>query len=123
VFDVLGTWFRGEAPKGGQFYGCMFVNAAAEYHSREHPIHALAAEHKRLMTDDLERLARAAGAPTPRALAERLALLIEGAIATAYVTGRPDAAHHAREMARLVIRDALQPRPRPGAAEGPVTPA
>jgi AcrR family transcriptional regulator len=107
VFDVLGTWFRGEAPRGGQFYGCMFVNAAAEYHSREHPIHALAAEHKRLMTDDLERLARAVGAPAPRPLAERLALLVEGAIATAHVTGRPDAAHHAREMARLVIRDAL----------------
>lgn len=121
VFDLLASWFRGEAFKGGRFCGCMFLNAAAEYQSGDDPIHAFAAEHKRLITDDLERLALAARAAEPRHLAERLAILIDGAIATAHVTGRPEAAHHAREMARLVIREALDRKPRP--AEAAAAPA
>lgn len=111
VFDVLGALFRGEAGKAGSFHGCMFINAAAEYHRQGDPIHSFAAEHKRLITDYLERQARAAQAREPRRTAEQLALLVEGAIATAHVSGTPHAAERAKEVARLVIGQALPQAP------------
>lgn len=102
VFDVIDEWCNGP-----EFNGCMFVNAAAEFSDPEDPIHAAAAEHKRLFTAYLREQADAAGARDPAALAERLALLIEGVFATANVRGPDGVATRARELGRLVVRDAL----------------
>ena len=44
MFDALSEWF--EKP---EFRSCMFIKAASEYPDPDHPIHAQAAEHKRLL--------------------------------------------------------------------------
>ena len=95
IFDVLQEWF--EAP---DFNGCMFINASAEFGDPGNPIHAAAAEHKRLILGYFRELARAAGAADPGQLAEGLMLLTEGAIVMR-------AARQARACAEVLIERAL----------------
>lgn len=102
VFDVLDAWFRGPG-----FSGCMFINASAEYAAHDNPIHAAAAEHKRLVLAYIRGLAAAAGAKDSEALAQGLMLLSEGAIVMAHVAGQTDAARHARKVAEKLVDDAL----------------
>ena len=101
MFDALGEWFATE-----DFSGCMFINASAEFAEGEDPIHRTCAEHKALMLDYIEALAKDSGAARPRALAASLFLLMEGAIVTAQVMGRRDAALAARRTAEVLLRDA-----------------
>ena len=105
MYDALESWFRGKAFKGMGFSGCAFINAAGEFGAQDHPAHRLAAEHKVRIVEYLERLCVDAGLADPGKVAERLALLKEGAIATAHVRGMPEAAQLAKEMARLLIED------------------
>jgi AcrR family transcriptional regulator len=103
MFDALEVWFEGRAFKGMGFNGCAFINAAGEFGDQDHPAHRAAAEHKRSIVEYLKRLCSDAGASDPARLAEQLALLKEGAIATAHVRGMPGAAQIAREMAARMI--------------------
>ncbi|MBU3259554.1 TetR/AcrR family transcriptional regulator [Roseovarius sp. PS-C2] len=107
MFDALETWFEGRAFKGLGFHGCAFINAAGEFSDQSHPAHRAAAEHKRSILEYLERLCIEAGASDPAKLAEQLALLKEGAIATAHVRGMPEVAQVAKEMAAGAIDAAL----------------
>lgn len=102
LFDVLGDWFA-----QANFTGCTFINAAAEYGEADDPIHASAAEHKRLVRTYIRDLAAAAGAADPDTLANALTLLLEGAITMAYVAGEKDAARRARDAAAVLIDAAL----------------
>ena len=102
IFDGLEEWFA-----QSNFTGCTFINAAAEYTAQHDPIHALAAEHKRLVEGYVRELAQAAEAADPETLAGSLMLLIEGATALAHVTGTSDWARHARAAAEVLIADAL----------------
>jgi AcrR family transcriptional regulator len=101
LFDILEDWFSQP-----DFSGCMFINAAAEYAPPAQPIHAAAAEHKRLFAAYLRSQAEAAGARDAEALAAQLVLLMEGAIATAHVSGPGRSAARAREVAELLVRQA-----------------
>ena len=99
-FDFLEDWFKQES-----FYGCPFVSAAAEYADRPSAVFQEAAAHKRLMLAYFEELARAAGLPDPRHVAEEVNLLHEGAIAVAHVSGEASAARQAKAVAeRLLAR-------------------
>ncbi|MAU51640.1 MAG: TetR family transcriptional regulator [Roseovarius sp.] len=111
MFDALEAWFEGRAFKGMGFRGCAFINAAGEFGDHTHPAHRAAAEHKRRIVDYLERLCAEAGAADPARLAEELALLKEGAIATAHVRGMPEAARLARDMARRMIDESCATSP------------
>ena len=102
IFDVLDEWFGRQT-----FHGCVFVNASAEYAEPDSPIHRACAEHKAVMLNDICSLAAAAGAGDPQALAEQLALLLEGAISLAHVCGKRDAARTARRAAEVLIDHAL----------------
>ena len=102
VFDVFGECMRGD-----DFHGCMFINACAEFGHQDDPIHATAAEHKRLILGYVTELARAAGATHPETLARQLCLLIEGAIVIAQVTGRVDTADEARAAAEILVDHAV----------------
>jgi hypothetical protein len=83
----------------------MFINAAADYSKRpDEPIHAAAAEHKRLFLDYLRGQALAAGSADPDELAAQLALLMEGAITTAHVSGPQQAAANARQIAVQLVQ-------------------
>lgn len=103
MFDALETWFHGKAFAGLGFSGCAFINAASEFSDHDHPAHRLAAEHKTRIVDYLTKLCTEAGLAAPADMAEQLALLKEGAIATAHVRGMPEAARLAKQMARALI--------------------
>lgn len=98
MFDALGEWF---ATPG--FRSCMFIKAASEYPDPAHPIHAQAAEHKRLLLRELREVTAAAGAPDPETLARQLLLLKEGAIVTAHLGHEEDPAGDARRAARTLL--------------------
>ena len=102
VFDAHGEWFHEEG-----FRGCMFINAAAEFSDIADPIHAIAAEHKRLIVGYLAQLAREAGVKDPERLAFDLSLLLDGAIVCAQISGDADAASRSRDAARVLIDEAL----------------
>lgn len=103
LFDALGEWFRGEAVLGLEeaevFRGCAFVKAAAEYAELADPIHKLATDHKKRIVETLGEMCHAAQLPEPERLARRLALLKEGAIADATISGDATAAAEAKLMA------------------------
>lgn len=107
MFDALEDWFRGRAFKGLGFAGCAFIKAAGEFGDQDNPINRAAAEHKRLILEYIERLCAQAGAAEPRALAEQLALLKEGAIVTAQVRGMPEAAQVAKQVAATLLDAAV----------------
>lgn len=102
-FDALDEWFAGKAFAGVPFSGCAFINATAEFSEKNHPVHQLAAEHKRLILEYLRLMASSAGARNPDKLAWAISLLHEGAIVTAQVSSDLDAAQGAKEIARTVM--------------------
>lgn len=102
VFDALAEWFADP-----DFRGCLFINVVAEYGGANEGARALAAEHKRLMVEDLRALCEAAGAKDAGSLAERLALLVEGAIVVAQVCGRVEAARDAKSAAEMLLMQHL----------------
>ncbi len=102
LFDALGYWLASDGVSG-----CMFINAAAEYGDCNHPIHAVAAEHKRLLTGYVRDLAESAGAADADRLARQLYILIEGAIVATQVCSRTDAAADARDAAEVLVTAAL----------------
>lgn len=69
------------------FPGCIFARAAAEFGDMDHPVHAAAAEHKRLIRQYIATLAAAAGATEPEQLAYQLASLMDGAMANRLIGG------------------------------------
>ncbi len=98
TFRFFEDWFR-----QGDFRGCGLVNAATEIPSRDDPGRNVASRHKAWVTRSLERLARQAGLHEPKALAQSLVLLIEGATVTAYVQSSPGAGRVARQAAKRLI--------------------
>ncbi len=102
IFDVAIAWFSDKA-----FYGCMFINAIGEYANREDAIRRACQSFKAEMTAFVEELAAQAHVDDPEGLAETLALLLEGAIVTAQVAGRPDSAATAKAAAKILIDAAM----------------
>ncbi|MCH8998418.1 MAG: TetR/AcrR family transcriptional regulator [Proteobacteria bacterium] len=102
VFDALEEWFARP-----DFQGCMFMRAASEYCDRDHPIHAVAAEHQRLLLAGLRDLAAGAGAARPAKLAREILLLVLGAIVATQVNGPVDAGKAAKKAAAVLIEEAL----------------
>lgn len=101
MFDALAEWFAEPT-----FRSCMFIKAASEYPSPAHPIHAQSAEHKRMLFLQTRRIAEAAGASDPAALARMLLLLKEGAIVTAHLGHEADPAGDAKRAALRLIEEA-----------------
>lgn len=97
VFDALHEWF---AEPG--YNGCAFINVAGELAASPNA-RAIARDHKLALRALLTDVAAGAGAADPAVLAERLMLLVEGAIVTAHVEGDPDAAVRARSAAAALL--------------------
>lgn len=101
VFDGLDEWLKQD-----EFCGCAFINAAAEFHDRDHPVHRLAASYKfttqHYFREALERLQVA----DPARLARQLQYLMEGAISMGHIQGPGDQALEAKEAADLLLRAA-----------------
>ncbi|WP_044875043.1 TetR family transcriptional regulator [Pseudomonas sp. LFM046] len=101
VFDGLHAWISDQ-----EFCGCAFINAAAEFHDRDHPVHRIAASYKAgtqaYFRGALERLEAA----EPERLARQLQYLMEGAISMAHIEGPSDQALEARDAADRLMRAA-----------------
>jgi AcrR family transcriptional regulator len=98
LFDVVEHIIESD-----DFHGCIFVNASIEFPLPHEPAHVLAAKSKQAMEDVVHTLAQEAGATNPRALAQELCLIMEGAYVTRHVTGNQSTIDIARGIARLVI--------------------
>ena len=103
IFDVANAWFSGK-----QFFGCIFINVIGEYSNRDEPISRTCQGFKAQMAAFIEELARDADVTDHKGLAEVLALLLEGAIVTAQVAGKPDSAGTAKNAARVLVDNALK---------------
>ena len=75
---------RASAP---DYRGCPFVNVSAEFPDATHPARQSVADNKSKLIARLSELARAANAADPAALANELALLIEGIYAASQTYG------------------------------------
>ena len=105
MYDHMGQWFSEPA-----FYGCMFINAIGEYSDREDAISQACQAFKSQMTAFVEELANEVAVEDAHALAKTLSLLLEGAIVTAQVAGRPDSAQTAKGAAKVLVDNALKHR-------------
>ncbi len=76
-FTALRVWSRADAERG-----CAFINALAELPDPAHPAHRVAAGQKLWLRTLFAELATEAGCRAPAALATRLLVLHEGALAT-----------------------------------------
>ena len=106
VFDYIATYARDPAlshPSDGSFTGCIFQHAASEFRAFSHPIHQAAAEHQKQLLDLFEEKAEALGHPSPEALAQTLLLLVNGAFASAQITGDLGLFDRARHAAETLI--------------------
>lgn len=97
VFDWLASWFGEE-----DFRGCAFINCYGELGATHAAVGDAARTHKQAVRDRLAGLAAQAGAGEE--LAEHLALLAEGAITTAAISGSPRPARQAKQAATILLR-------------------
>jgi AcrR family transcriptional regulator len=95
LFDALGEWFREPA-----FNGCALVNGAIEARGAHSEARAIAARH-------LERHLDLLGEHGEE-LARQLLLLVEGAIAVAFVRNDPRAAEDAKTAAAVLLEQAAR---------------
>lgn len=112
LFDLYREWLR----QGG-LRGCPFVNSAAEFPDRAHPVRLAVDRHKCGVKKHLLDLAENAGLSDPQRLARRLFLLLEGAFLTGALENDEGVVLIARDLAAELI-DAAQP-----AEAGPLFPS
>ena len=103
VFDVAQQWFNQK-----NFYGCLFINTIGEYSEKDSPIRQICQEYKKMVKGYIHSLCEQAGAKDSQALAEELALLLEGATVTAQVSQNPHTAKIAKRAAKALIDKGLQ---------------
>jgi AcrR family transcriptional regulator len=106
MFSVLKGWFESEG-----FHGCAFINTAGEIGDPADPVRLVAKEHKQKLLDYCLQLCRQLPATDPEALAKHLLILIDGAITLARVMGDYSAADSAREVARMLLQNAVAKHP------------
>lgn len=96
VFDCLSRWFAEPA-----FRGCAFVNCYGELAATSPAVVAATRAHKRALRGYLAGLVAAADADDQ--LTDQLALLVEGALATAALFGSVQPALQAKAAARVLL--------------------
>jgi AcrR family transcriptional regulator len=99
-FAALKEWF--ETPG---FRGCAFQNAAVELADPAHPGTEFVRGHKRRFGEFLRGLVEEAIGKAAAKVAPAVTLLVEGAIVTAVIQGRPDAADVARDAALKLVAE------------------
>jgi AcrR family transcriptional regulator len=86
-----------------RFHGCVFVNVAIEFPLPHEPAHVVAVKSKEAIQRIVEELAGQAGAADPKALAEELCMIMEGAYVTRHVSCNPQTIAIARRLAERAI--------------------
>ena len=105
VFDWMRDWFADDG-----FRGCAFINAFGELGGDAAYIAAPVRDHKRAFRETLHRLVAEIGLPEQEAdvLTDRLALVANGAMVVAPITGSPATADDAKAAARVLVDAALR---------------
>jgi len=98
---VLKGWFESE-----DYRGCAFINTAGEVGNPDDPIRQIARHHKQKLLDYTQELTAQLGIEQPTALARQLLVLMEGAITVSRVMGDYGAADNARDVAKLLLKQA-----------------
>ena len=107
VAQILGYFDRIERGIGSRgFRGCPFVNAVAEVGSRAHPAGRIALRFKEQQRLWVRALLERTDVRDPDQLATQIAILVDGALASALVRGDPGMARAAREAAVILLRNA-----------------
>jgi AcrR family transcriptional regulator len=101
VFEVQGLSFTDPG-----FRGCAFVGAKAEARPGG-AVDEVADEYRRWLHELFAHLAREAGAPDPKALAQQLVLLYDGAGISAWMDRDPSAEAAARAVAAALVETAI----------------
>lgn len=101
VFEWLHAWFAEP-----DFRGCAFINAFGEMGAGSTAVADAVRDHKAEVRGYLLGLVSAAGAEDAERLADQLAVLMDGAITTAAITGEAGAALRARDAAAVLLAPA-----------------
>jgi AcrR family transcriptional regulator len=102
IFDVYEQW-----SKTPIFFGCMFINAAAEFSDPDSPIHAFCKEHKRLINRYIQDLAEAAEVKGSERLAADWMLLLDGAITATQIDKNGLSFQQAKAVAKIVLESVI----------------
>ncbi|RKF13713.1 TetR family transcriptional regulator [Alginatibacterium sediminis] len=97
-FDGLSHWINSDG-----FYGCMFINASAEYPRHEDPVHQACTQHKNLVIDLIEQQLVDLELDNASDTAKQLAILADGAIVGAHTTNNYDSAIQAKSVAKVLL--------------------
>jgi AcrR family transcriptional regulator len=84
LFDGLASWFNNAEPQLGNFRGCFFMNTSAEFCDPDCAISRFCDQHKQQVRQLIQKYLRS----NDPLLLEAICLLKEGAIMTAYMSGR-----------------------------------
>jgi AcrR family transcriptional regulator len=103
IFDVSEAWFSKK-----NFFGCMFINVIGEYSEKDSPIRDICKQFKRLIRNYIRDLCVQTSAKEPDILADKLALIFEGAVVTSQVSQNPEAAKTAKDIARSLVAQMLR---------------
>lgn len=98
IFDAAENWFSGQ-----NFFGCMFVNVVGEYSDANSPMRGVSKSFKDMVWRYILSLCEKAGVNEPEKMANELALLFEGAIVTAQISGSPVSASTAKNIASQLL--------------------
>jgi AcrR family transcriptional regulator len=101
IFDVFDEWFH-----RSDYEGCLFTNVLIESHDRTSRIGAAGAAKRENIRVLLRGLAQEAGVSDPKQFAYQWQMLMTGALVIA-AEGDLDAARRAREVAELLLAQAL----------------
>lgn len=99
VFDFLYDWFSEP-----DYRGCPFINAYGEMSTVSERVTSAVTDQKQAFDALLADLGARAGAP--RALAEQLFILANGAMVAAAVLHSPEPARHAQRAAEILMQNA-----------------
>lgn len=102
IYDVAHAWFS-----ESNFFGCIFVNAAGEFADRDSSIRKVCMNSKTDMRSYICDICVRAKIPEPEKMSSQLALILEGSISTAQVSGNPDAAKIAKQAAQVIIENTI----------------
>lgn len=87
----------------GSFTGSIFDHAASEFRPLSNHVHQAVVEHKKRLLKIFQTLVEAMEHPAPEALAETLLLLVNGAFASAQITGDMSFFERARNTVLLML--------------------
>jgi AcrR family transcriptional regulator len=100
-FAALKEWFQSPG-----FRGCAFQNALIELADPAHPGSQFVRGHKQRFAEFLRGLVEQSVGKRATKIAPAVTLLVEGAIVTAVVQGKPDAADVARDAVLKLVSEA-----------------